>query len=168
MKNFLRSFATPLRPVSAKWAVIVLIIAILGFADSAYLTFEHYKGTIPPCTIVEGCEIVMTSAYSTILGVPVALGGVIFYLLVAIGAFAYLEGRHERMFRYALALTFAGFLFTLWFLFVQAVLLKSYCLYCLGSALTSTLLLILSVVIIKKHGAGQLSPTDEEIKYINN
>jgi len=152
--NHLKLLLTrPLQKVSISAAVIVLIVALVGFADSTYLTVEHYRGVIPPCTVVAGCEQVLTSAYATILGVPVALGGAVFYLLVALGAFAYIEGRHERLFRYGLALTVIGFIFTLWFLYVQAFLLKAFCQYCLVSAVTSTLLFVMAVYIFKRYRA---------------
>jgi uncharacterized membrane protein len=151
MKHLKNLLTKPLLAIPNKLIIAVLIIAVLGFADAAYLTLEHYSGEIPPCSIVEGCEQVLTSAYATFAGIPVALGGVIFYLLVLIGLFAYLEGKNEKLLRYALILTAVGFLSTLYFLFIQAFVLKAFCLYCLGSATSSILLFALAIYIFSKY-----------------
>jgi len=129
-----------------------LVVALIGFADASYLVIEHYQGVVPPCSITGGCEKVLTSSYSEVLGIPVSLPGALFYLLVAAGALAYIEGRHEKIFRYSLLLTVFGLLASLWFVFLQAFVIHSYCAYCLGSAITSTMLFILAGFIFKIYG----------------
>lgn len=131
--------------------IVIFVIALLGFADAGYLTIEHYQGTIPPCTIVSGCERVLTSQYAVVLGVPVALLGTIFYAIVAAGAFAYLEGKHEKIFRVSLFVAIVGVIASIWFLFLQAFVLDSYCLYCLGSAITSITLCVLAFITLSKY-----------------
>ena len=81
-----------------KFAIFLLIVALLGFADATYLTIEHYQNKIPPCS-VGGCEQVLTSAYSVVAGVPVSLMGSVYYLLVLIGMFAYLESKNLKILR---------------------------------------------------------------------
>ncbi len=151
MQNLKNLLTKPLQAVPISWAIVVFIVALAGFADASYLAIEHYQGVIPPCSIVSGCETVLTSSYSVMFGIPVALFGALFYLLVAAGAFAYLEGKHERLFRYSLLVTVFGLLFSIWFVYLMAFIIHSYCLYCLGSATTSTILFILACVIFKKY-----------------
>lgn len=148
LKNFLKQ---PLLPVPTSLVVAILFVAIIGFADASYLTIEHYQGNIPPCSLTNGCEKVLTSSYSVILGVPVSLAGSIFYLAVAVGAFAYLEGKRERIFFYTQILTMFGLLFSLWFIYVQAFILQAYCLYCLFSAVTSIALFVLARTVFSKY-----------------
>ena len=155
MKHLKNLLTRPLSAIPNKIIIVVLAVAVLGFADAAYLTIEHYSGEIPPCSIVEGCEQVLTSEYATVVGIPVALGGAIFYLVVMIGLFAYLEGKNEKLLRYALILTAVGFLSTLYFLFLQAFVLKAFCLYCLGSAASSTLLFALAIYIFSTYSRTQ-------------
>ena len=62
--------------------IIISLIAFLGFLDSTFLTIKHYQGTLPPCSLALGCEKVLTSQYSTIGNVPIALLGAAFYLAV--------------------------------------------------------------------------------------
>lgn len=147
MLNLRKVFTTPLVSVPTSLVVAILALGVIGFIDSTYLTIEHYRGVIPPCSIVQGCDTVLTSSYSQILGIPVALLGSLYYLLISIGAFAYLEGKSEKIFRYSLILPIFGLLGSIWFTSIQIFVLESYCTYCLASALISLALFILSCAI---------------------
>src|SRR4051812_8879211 len=102
MTNLKHLLTRPLNSLPTGLVLALVIVALLGFADAAYLTVEHYQNIIPPCSITGGCEKVLTSPYSTVLGIPVSLVGSIYYLLVLVGLAAYLEGKYERILRYAL------------------------------------------------------------------
>ncbi len=150
MKHLKKLLTTPLLQVPRKVVALPLVVALLGFADASYLAIEHFQGTIPPCSI-GGCATVLTSAYSTISGIPIALLGALYYLVILVGLFAYIDARNQKILRFTLILTTFGFLMSLWLVFVQAFILKSFCLYCLASAGTSTLLFILALVIFSKY-----------------
>ncbi|MDV3223120.1 vitamin K epoxide reductase family protein [Intrasporangium sp.] len=60
-----------------------LVLSIVGLLVSAYLTFEHYTGNETlACTVTEviDCGKVTSSAWSTFLGIPVALLGLLFFV----------------------------------------------------------------------------------------
>lgn len=124
----------------------LLLFGLLGFLDASFLTIEHFRGEIPPCTITHGCEQVTTSPYSYIFGVPVALLGLMYYTSVLLGAVLYLDIKDEKILRVLAHYTIIGFLFSLWFTFLQAFIIRAWCQYCLFSALTSTSLFILGVI----------------------
>ncbi len=149
----------PLNNPPTKGVVFFLIVAILGFSDASYLTIEHYRNVIPPCT-TGGCETVLTSAYSVVLGIPVSLLGALFYLAMAMGVFLYLESKlvggtvrpfHRAVLKCTLISTVFGLFASVWFLYLQAFVIHSYCQYCLGSALTSTILFITAAVILARN-----------------
>ncbi len=151
MMNLKKLLTTPFqRSVSKKLIGFLIVIALLGFADASLLTIEHYMNTIPPCAI-GGCEIVLTSAYAEVVGVPVALGGAVFYLTILILLIAYLDTKKEIILRSALFLTIPGFLVSLYLFYLQAFVIHAFCQYCLGSALTSTVLFVTAIVIFKKY-----------------
>jgi len=150
----------PLTKVSSAAVVLLFVVALLGFADATYLTVEHYRGVIPPCSITSGCEQVLTSPYSSVLGFPVSLGGSIYYLVVMVGCLIFLESKHlsaniqahhYSILKWTLVFTLAGFLASLWFVYVQAFILYSYCQYCLGSALSSTILCVTAMEILGRN-----------------
>ena len=64
-----------------------LILSVVGLLVSAYLTYEHYTGNETlACTVtgVIDCGKVTSSAWSTFMGVPVALLGLLFFVALTI------------------------------------------------------------------------------------
>lgn len=133
----------------AKWLPItMLVVSILGFADATYLSVKHFTGENIPCTITHGCDVVTKSAYSEILGIPVALLGSAFYLTVFALVFLAMDNKNMRLLRYAGLFTIVGFGASLWFLAAQAFLIRAFCQWCLVSAATSTVLFALGFVLL--------------------
>lgn len=125
----------------------VLLLSIAGIIDSVYLSAKHYTHSDINCSIFDGCEIVTTSVYSTILGIPVALFGVIFYISIFVLSILYLRLKNKKFLISLLGLSSAGFLMSIWFVYTQAFILNAFCFYCLISASLSTILFILSIAM---------------------
>lgn len=168
MNNLKRSLTQPLGSVATAAVVFFLVVAIIGFADSAYLTIEHYRGVIPPCT-TDGCEQVLTSSYSQVAGIPVALLGAVYYFAMALAAFIYLESKHaaanvqahhSAILKWALILTVLGLACSVWFVYLQAVVLGAFCQYCLVSAGTSTILFFTGYAILLRSSYANITNTD--------
>ncbi len=133
------------------WLPFVFLgLAAIGFTDATWLTVKHFTQTIVPCSLTHGCELVTTSVYSTILGIPVALLGSIFYFTMIAGTFIALESGNQKIFRYVTRLTIAGFLASLWFVAAQIFIIHAICQWCMGSAITSTLLFTLSFFVVSE------------------
>ena len=125
---------------------VVAIVALAGLADATYLSVQALTGETLSCGGSPDCFRVLGSPYAKVGGVPVALLGAFAYFCVfAFATFA--------AFGYARAGTFliptigAMFLATLWFLYVQAFLLKAYCRYCLLSAAITFLIAGLLIAV---------------------
>jgi uncharacterized membrane protein len=149
--NLRQLFKTPLQTVPNKIVIFLFVVALIGFIDAGYLTLEHYQGRIPPCTTNANCDLVLNSSYSQVAGIPVSLAGTVYYFLVLIGVFAYLESKKKIFLQGSLLLTIVGLLASLWFVYIQVFVIYSYCLYCLGSALTSTILFVTAMEIFEKY-----------------
>lgn len=128
----------------------MLVTSLLGFADATYLTVQHYTGNSIPCTITHGCDVVTKSAYSAILGVPVALLGSAFYIVVFALVFFALDQKSVKLLRLAGRLTVVGFVSSMWFLYAQAFLIHAFCQWCLGSLVTSTVLFVLGYFVMPR------------------
>lgn len=115
-------------------------LAFLGFLDAIYLTVEHYKNAIPPCTIAHGCETVLTSSYATIFGIPLALIGAAFYVVALMLLGIFLETKKRSILTLLTLLTAAGFLVAIILVGIQAFVLHAFCQYCLLSELIDFLL----------------------------
>jgi uncharacterized membrane protein len=139
-----------------------LIVAFIGFVDASFLAANHFSGVTPPCFITQGCDVVTTSAYAKIVGIPVSALGVLYYLSQLILMIYFVDKKDERVLPLIALSSAVGFGFSLWFTYVQVFLLKSYCTYCLFSGLTSTILFALGVVIWKQIQAKK-KPAQAEI-----
>ena len=125
------------------WDALVALFALIGLADAAYLTAEHLSGNSVRCMVVSGCDEVLQSGYATVAGgVPVAAVGALAYFtvfsLATLAAFGYAGAR-----RLLAPLVALMFLATLWFLYLQAFVIRAYCFYCLLSAAITTTLALL-------------------------
>ena len=157
MKHLKRLLRKPLHPVPAKVIAFPLLFALAGFIDATFLSFEHFRNIVPPCSI-GSCETVLTSSYSVIFGIPVSLLGVLYYLALLIGLFLYIDLKHAVIARITLSCTIFGFAMSMWFVAVQAFILHSYCLYCMASATISTLLLLSALYVFKTYRHDGLEP----------
>lgn len=128
----------------------MLVLAVVGFIDASYLTALHYLEVIPPCSIVAGCEQVLTSKYSVIFGVPAALFGSVFYLSIFILALLYKELKSDKILSVSIYLSGAAFLFSLLMVYLQLFVLRSICLYCMASAVFSSTIFLLMLIVNRK------------------
>ena len=119
--------------------VVAAIVSLAGLADATYLSVQALTGETLGCGGSPDCFRVLGSSYARVAGIPVASFGMLAYFSVfTFATFAAFGYARARIF---LILTIcAMFLATLWFLYVQAVLLHAYCRYCLFSAAITFLL----------------------------
>lgn len=136
--------------------VAALVLAAAGFIDASYLTASHYLRIPLPCSIVNGCEAVTTSAYSTIFGVPIALFGAAYYLAMAVIAVYALDRKNTAVMRFVRFLSMIGFAISLVLVFLQLFVLHAICLYCMTSAILTTTIFIVSTLFFPM-SAGEKS-----------
>lgn len=127
---------------------ITIALATLGLLVSIYMTIYKVTSNNAMCLGSGDCSTVNASRYSEVYGIPVALVGVLGY--ASILALPWLERRNTffeangSMILFGIALL--GFLFTLWLVYVEVVLIKALCPFCITSQITMTLIFILSVI----------------------
>lgn len=124
---------------------LAMLIALLGICDALYLTVQHLTGKSVKCSITNGCSVVLSSSYATLMGIPTAAFGVLAYFaafsLATLAAFGYGWARNGLL----LVVT-PMLVATLWFVYLQAFVLHAYCQFCLLSALMTVLLTYLALV----------------------
>lgn len=142
-----QNVSTPLSPrprilKALLWAYI--LSALIGFADSAYLTLHHYVAVPLPCSLTSGCETVLTSPYSMVGPIPLAAFGIAFYLITFFTALTVYGAPviSRRMAQALFALGAIGLGISIIFESIQIFLIHAICIYCGLSALCSLLLCI--------------------------
>lgn len=136
-------------------------LALLGLAISTYLTVPYLTGQIAVCGGSAGCASVLGSRYARLLGIPVAALGALAYFsafsLATYAAFGY--ARAARLLVWT-SWTMAAA--SVWFIFVQAVLLHAFCRYCLFSAALTFFLAGLVPGTAADLPVGKATPTASE------
>src|SRR5882724_11495596 len=120
----------------------IAALAFMGMVDATYIALHTSRGFLPPCGLAGGCDQVLSSPYALILGVPVAWFGLAFYLTTAACALFALFG-FEQALRLSLALASLALGFTMYLLYLQAIVIRAFCDYCLLSALLVILIFVL-------------------------
>jgi uncharacterized membrane protein len=117
---------------------LVIAIAALGAAGLAiagYLTYVHYAGIEPLCVAGGGgCERVQTSDYADLVGIPVALLGLIGY--AGILASLLVPGDSGKLIGAVLALS--GFGFSVYLTYRELFTIDAICQWCVASAIVMT------------------------------
>lgn len=124
---------------------LAAIVSLIGLADSIYLTVEHLSGRSVRCTLVAGCSEVLSSAYASLNGVPLALiGATAYFTVFSLATLAVFDYKWAgRLLAVVVGLMF---LTTLWLLYLQAFVIKAFCQFCLLSALVTLALTVLVIV----------------------
>lgn len=126
-----------------KLRITMIVLTALGLAVASYLTYIHYAGIKPLCgTNGGGCEIVQTSQYSKLAGVPVALIGLLGYIAI-LGSLLLPESETSRF--ATVAFTVVGFGFSAYLTYRELFSIHHICEYCVSSAVIVTIVMCLSV-----------------------
>jgi len=131
-----------------------VVVAIIGLIDAIYLTIHYYTAEPVPCTITGGCEMVLTSPYAEVAGIPLAAFGAAAYFVAFALALLTVYGNPMtwKLFG-ALSLLMAAF--SGYLIYVQAEYIHAFCQFCLLSAGTSFTLFILFLISIAARPAPE-------------
>jgi uncharacterized membrane protein len=127
---------------------LVAILAVCGIAVSS-ISLQHHFATSKTayCEIGEtfDCDIENRSEYSSILGIPVALIGMLGYAAL-VGLATVYRDRHTTP-AILFGTTSAGLAFALYLTYIEGHVLGVWCILCLSSLALITTTTILSAVI---------------------
>jgi vitamin-K-epoxide reductase (warfarin-sensitive) len=138
---------------------VLVLLTLLGFIASGLALREHYRtDDNSPCSINErwDCGIVNKSPFAMIAGIPVAVIGMVGYVLLAVLAL-------KRAYRLFLAAAFAGLAFSLYLAHVEAHILGVWCVYCVASLVVISLLTLLSLGTVVVSRTGSRTTTADAI-----
>jgi uncharacterized membrane protein len=111
--------------------VVLGVLAAAGLLISVYLTWVHFAQVAPVCVGGSGgCETVQSSRYATVLGVPVAVLGIIGYAGLLFSAV--LRGELGVYLGFLFALV--GTLFSAYLTYLEVFVIHAICQWCVASA----------------------------------
>jgi uncharacterized membrane protein len=118
------------------WMAATAALALIGLGLATYLTIAHYVGKQALYCVdnsVINCGLVTTSKWSEILGVPVAVLGLVQYVVMAglCSPWAWRSQRREvHLARFVFAVV--GMAMVVWLVGAELLLIHAICLYCTG------------------------------------
>lgn len=129
----------------AKLPLAAAIVALGGLVDSVYLTVKHLTAEPVPCSIITGCETVLTSKYAEFQGIPLAAFGAAAYFVAFSLAILAAFGNRRMWSLFGIQVTLMA-AFTVWLLYLQAFVIGAFCQFCLISALTTFGMLVIFLI----------------------
>lgn len=129
------------------WASLGLTLA--GWAIGLYLTIAHFnspQALYCADTGVVNCAKVTTSAQSYLLGVPVAILGLVYFTLMALvnNPWAWASAKRSILWGRLIAAS-AGLFFVVWLISAEAFIIKNICLWCTGVHIITVVLFVMTL-----------------------
>lgn len=140
-------------PVVRERDLWLLILSGIGVVLSAYLVWTRAANASVYCPLGSGCDVVQSSRYAAVFGIPVALLGLLFYGVLVLLAGRRMEAR--RRLSLALPVAFAGVGSSIVFTAVQQVVIRATCSLCLGSAALTLAILVMLIARRPARISGQ-------------
>jgi uncharacterized membrane protein len=134
------------------------VLALAGAAVAGYLVWVRETGASLVCA-TGGCGTVQSSEYAEVAGVPVALLGLLGY--VVLFSAALFPGETARLAQAAVAL--GAVIFSAYLLYVQVALIEELCDWCLVSDAIVTLIAVLALLrlrLAQPPPASSIRPAD--------
>lgn len=134
-----------------------LVLAAAGLINAAYLTWVKLANAYASCLGIGDCELVNQSRFAEFWGQPVALWGALSYLVILIALAA------ERRLRIAaeagplavFGISTFGTLYSAYLTYIEIVVLKAICPYCVLSAVIMAMIWVLSIIRLRAQFVGE-------------
>ena len=133
-------------------SLLIAVLALAGMIDSGVALRSHYaKSKSAYCDFGESfnCDMVNRSTYSVVMGIPVALIGMIGYAALLGLATLYRDKAETPVFLMIAA--GAGFGFALYLTYIEAYVLAVWCVLCLASLGLITAIAVLSSWLVAEN-----------------
>lgn len=140
-------------------------MSLAGLGVSIYLTIAHYTTTVTLACSDTGlidCAKVTSSVYSSILGVPLAVLGLIFFIVILPLQLPVAWRSRNKLIRMGrLVFVAVGIPFILWLVYVELFKLNAICLYC-------TVVHILTLLLFAQTAIGTSLTTEDAAELLQS
>jgi uncharacterized membrane protein len=134
-----------------------LVFFVLATAVAAYLVWATTgeRSRLSGCAPGSGCDDVLGSRWSLWLGQPVSLLGLGLYTLLALALALVRSARvnSAAWVPWLVTVAWSTGILILWFILLQAVVIKSFCVYCLGGHALALLAIACLLLYVKQLSA---------------
>jgi uncharacterized membrane protein len=126
---------------------LLIIFSAIGILDTLYLIYHKVRGTDVACPFFpkEWCHKVQHATQSKTFGVPNSVAGFFMYLAILVLSLMLVNGSVSLV--PIQAIVAIGFLFSLYFVYVQGFVLRAFCTWCVVSAINFTVLAVATFLL---------------------
>lgn len=132
-----------------------ILFSIIGLLVASYLIYIKYNPASALCLAAGGCEVVNTSVYSAIRGVPIAALGALSYLILLVALL--FETRNDLVGEWGVLVEFGlalvGTMYSAYLTYIEIAVLHRICPYCVTSAIMMTAILVISSIRLRRYMA---------------
>ncbi len=136
-------------PVLRWQPIATLLLSIAGLGVSIYLTITHFDTHVAlacPQTSTFNCEKVTTSAQSHIVGIPVAMLGLAYFVpMIALCLPVAWRSADRRVHLARLTLSVTGVAMIIYLIIAELFLIKAICLWCSSVHVITFILFVIIV-----------------------
>ena len=119
----------------------LFVVSVIGMLLTTYLTWTHWTGNmVKGCSVGSSCDIVLSSQWATLLGLPTSAWGFLAYATLAAVSFIRRADRHWQI---AWGIAVFGISYSLYLTTVSLTILHAACPYCLTSLTLMTVVFAL-------------------------
>lgn len=135
------------RPARPLWFMVpAWALTLAGLGISVYMTITHFNQGVLVCSSNSkvDCHAVTTSEYGELLGIPLGILGIAFFVGFAILITPFALRSDNALFRWGrLASVAVGLVFVIYLVTVELAILHKICLWCTGVHAITVLLFVL-------------------------
>ncbi len=133
--------------------ILASVLAVVGMGVASYLTIVHFADEPIVCSSIGDCELVNSSKYADVGGVPVAVMGAAAYATMLLLIGGAIVRREPMLVLGAWAVALTSFAFSMYLTYVELFVLDAICVWCVSSAtIVTALLAVLSVSVwVQRH-----------------
>jgi len=139
-------------PRVAGWAKVASLgLSLAAVAIASYLTVAHYTDPAAlacPDTGIVNCALVTTSSWSVLLGVPLAVLGLVWAIVMTALTIPWAWSSAAWVDRVRLVVSGAGAAMVLYLIYVELFRIGAICLWC--TAMHSTAVCLFAVVLVAR------------------
>ena len=128
------------------------VLALVGTAIAGYLTIVHFRESLLVCSGVSDCETVQTSQYAEILGIPVALLGLLcFVALLGLAVVRIIQPeRADTITMIMFVMVVASIGFYIYLTYLELFVINAVCQWCVASSLVMLGMLITETILLRR------------------
>ena len=131
---------------------IIIALSVIGLITSIYLAQSHFSpptdGSFCDVSSSVSCSLVNTSSFSKLLGVPVAIFGALWFLILLFASWRAI--RNETLYTGLLGWNVLGILFVI-YLITAEFILKAICPMCTVVHVITIITFVLAILLYRGH-----------------